>query len=388
MSLRYRDLPRSILPIIFAFFVVRIGQAMVLPFFAIFLAQHFQVSAVMIGLVLAAGPVCFALSSFNCGHWIDRFGARTVVLWSLILGGVAYLLMYFMHAILAYLLINAALGVTRSAYNASARSYIYLKVDPKLRAVAFSAQYVAINAGFGIGLLIGAYFASLHSKLLFPLIAVLYVVLFFILRKILQPASVERREALHLITFKNTFHTIISDRKLLLIVLANLLLWTAYSQLDSTLPYYLGIAVTDGAWLYFKVVVVNSILCVVLQPIVSRLFYQTSHFKQIICGVSFFVVGFLFFTQVHNVWLLMIAMALATVGEVIILPLTDTIIGVLAKSDRSGAYYGANNLTYFGNALGPLMGSLIYEMFNIEVLFILAAVLCACLLPLYRKVTR
>ena len=63
--------------------------------------------------------------------------------------------MYFCKSVIAYFIFNAALGVFRSTFNAASRAYIYLIVTAKQRLLAYGVYYMAINAGLGVGLLVG-----------------------------------------------------------------------------------------------------------------------------------------------------------------------------------------------------------------------------------------
>ena len=96
---------------------------------SILLTAEFHSSLTVIGLVVGVGFFAYAVSSINCGHLSDRFGAKTVMWWSLLLAGFALLGMYFCKSVIAYFIFNAALGVCRSAFNAASRAYIYFQVS-------------------------------------------------------------------------------------------------------------------------------------------------------------------------------------------------------------------------------------------------------------------
>ena len=81
----------------------------------------------------------------------------------------------------------------------------------------------------------------------------------------------------------------------------------------------------------------------------------------------------------------MIGMALLTLGELIVMPLSDAWTGELAHAERSGAYYAAGNFSMLGGAFGPAIGRKIYTMFGIRALFLICTLVTLLMWPLYKK---
>lgn len=383
MPPRYRDFKLSFWILIFAVFTMRIGQFMVLPFFAIMVTQQFHGSPVVAGWVVAMGPLSYALASFNSGHLTDKYGAKNIILCSLAIGGVGFLAMYSWHAIIAFLLVSLVLGVSRSAFNAASRAYIFLEVAEELRTLAFGVNYIAVNVGFGVGLLIGTLYAAHNSDGLFLWAAVSYCILAVILIFILPKITINKEK--NLITLAATIRIILVDRRLLYLTLALIIAWVAYTQIDSVLPIYLVHTAHNGVITFAKIIAVNAVVASVLQPFVSKIMSRFSYMKQIIVAMSLLVLGYLCYVEFTSTLWFMVGMGVLTLGEIIFLPLVDVWIGALASKERAGAYYAAGNFFMLGNAIGPVLGGWVYEHYSFRLVYILCAIITVAVVPLFKK---
>jgi MFS family permease len=384
MKSPYRNFKPDFWLLISSVFLMRIGQFMVFPFLAILLTKQFHSDPVTVGLVLGASSIAFALSSINCGHLVDRHGAKSIIIASIIIGAVAFICLFLLHSVIAYFFLNIALGISRSAFSAASRTYIYLVVEAKQRPMAYGINYIAINAGFGLGLLVGTLYAMGNSTTLFMWIGLSYFILALLVYYILPDKRADTNHA-YLVTLRNTFSTVFADHKLLFLILAGVVLWFAYVQTDSAFPIYLVTISTHGVLMYAEIIAVNALLACTLQPLTSRLMQRFTMLQQAIFGIILFMIGYLCYVFFNTLLWFMLGMALITLGELIIFPLMDVWTGILTKPERAGAYYAAGNFTMFGNALGPAIGGWIYQSLGIHTLFFLCAIAALISIPLYRR---
>lgn len=383
MSPRYRDFKINFWILTCAVFTMRIGQFMVLPFFAIFVTQQFHGSPVLAGTVVGMGPLFYALASFNSGHLTDKFGAKKVIIYSLGIGCIGFVLMYTLHNIASFLIVSMMLGICRSAFNAASRAYIYLVVSKQLRTLAFGVNYIAINVGFGIGLLIGTLFAAQHSVLLFLIVAVVYcllaMTLFFVLPNIIINQDNSR------VTFAATVKILVKDTKLLFLVFALILVWICYAQLDSVLPIEIVHTMQNGTITFAKIIAVNAVLASFCQPFISKIMSKVAFMKQTVLAMLLLIAGYICYIEFNGVLAMMIGMAILTLGELIFLPLVDVWIGSLANQQQAGAYYAAGNFFMLGNALGPILGGIVYEQYGFKMVYIFCVIITLLAIPFFNK---
>ena len=385
MQPRYRDLSLNLWILAVSVFVMRVGQFMVLPFLSIILTQRFHSSPVMVGVVVGVGALAYALSSIHCGQLTDRFGAKKIILLSLLIAAIAFFGMYYLQNVISYFVLNLVLGVCRSAFSAASRSYIYLAVLPKQRMLAYGINYIAVNAGLGIGLLIGTLFAAYHSDLIFLCVAGINLLLCLALLFSLADKQVTQNNCIAKVTLRNTFKVIFTDYRLLFLVSGSIIVGLAFVQFDSIFPIYLIHASFNGALIYAEVLLVNAVVICVLQPFVSKIMYRFPFMQQVVIATTFFVAGYFLYVIFDTVIWFMLGMVLTTVGELILFPLLDVWIGSLASRERAGAYYAAGNFMFLGNAIGAGIGGRIYELSGIKTVFLFCILCSFIVLPLFKK---
>ena len=62
-----------------------------------------------------------------------------------------------------------------------------------------------------------------------------------------------------------------------------------------------------------------------------------------------------------------VAMVILTVGEMLVWPAIPTLANELAPKDQAGFYQGlVNSIAAAGRMLGPVLGGLIVDIYNIE----------------------
>lgn len=71
-----------------------------------------------------------------------------------------------------------------------------------------------------------------------------------------------------------------------------------------------------------------------------------------------------------------VAMAILTLGEVLMWPAFPTLANELAPKGREGLYQGlVNSIATIGRMTGPLLGGFIVDYYNMEILFYILLVL-------------
>ena len=116
-------------------------------------------------------------------------------------------------------------------------------------------------------------------------------------------------------------------------------------------------------------VTTNACVVISLQYLIGSRINQHNMFRMLMLGMLFFVVGLMGFAyaQVPVVWV--IAMIVFTVGEIIIIPAEYLFIDYIAPEDMRGVYYGAQNLSNLGAALGPVVCGVALSLYAPQAMF-------------------
>ncbi|MDT2254987.1 MFS transporter [Paenibacillus larvae] len=119
---------------------------------------------------------------------------------------------------------------------------------------------------------------------------------------------------------------------------------------------------------------INGILIVFGQPVMTALIPKiiSSLKKQIILGILVFIASFGILLVAREFKIFLVAMIIISLGEMLVWPAIPTIANKLAPENRLGMYQGVvNSAGTIGKMLGPLLGGILVDLYNIYVLFIL-----------------
>ena len=75
----------------------------------------------------------------------------------------------------------------------------------------------------------------------------------------------------------------------------------------------------------------------------------------LLAGMALFIAGLLGFSLAGSVLAWCLAMLVFTLGEIIVIPAEYMFIDSIAPEHLRGVYYGAQNLSNLGAALGPVL---------------------------------
>jgi MFS family permease len=368
-------------------FFMRAGQFMLLPFLAIYLSHYSNASPLIIGITVGIGPLIYGAAGVNAGIFVDRFGAKNVMVGSLFISAITVFSFFYAHSISWCFLLNALTGATRAFFDISTKSYGIANLTLDQRRISFSLRFMVVNSAAAIGPVMGAFFAANNSLFSFQIIGVLYFFLsIFSLFKLRGKIKSQATDVIKKsITFNLSKEIFLKDSALRILVLINFMIFAVFSQIDSTLPQYLHSELKNGVRIYALLLIVNASICVALQLIVSKLTkdiyeYTVSCIGMISFAISYFLIG-LFLQEAA----LILAMVILTLSEITIMPLNDLLLARIAPVDRIGTYYGIAGVAMLGLGVGPMIGGFIYQYFSAKALFLLCGCVCLMTLFLYKK---
>jgi MFS family permease len=364
-------------------FFMRAGQFMLLPFLAIYLAKFSNTSPAIIGLTIGIGPFVYGVANLCAGILVDRFGAKKIMAAALLLGGATFFAFFYQQTIVWCFLMNALTGITRGFFDISSKSYNIAGLSFEQRKTSFSLRFMAVNSAAAIGPIIGAYFAAANAIISFKIVGLFYIFLgivsIFFLKNIKNPAQEK------LITFRSLIKIFRNDASLQILVAISIIIMMVFSQIDSTLPQYLCKNLNHGVKIYSILLIINALICVTMQLVVSKLTNNIREYSLSSIGLILFSTSYAMFAFFVDDIALMLAMVILTLAEIIIMPLNDLLLARLAPPNRLGTYYGIAGFAMLGLGIGPMIGGFVYEYLGAKILFIGCSSLCLLTLILYKK---
>jgi MFS family permease len=336
-----------------------------MPFLALYLYEKRGVSMSMIGVIMLITGTVPAIGQLFAGALTDRLGRRPILISSTLLGIVLYTGMAFtidLNApVISIVIINVAvrtiLWMQRPVISAA---IIDLSSVDRLTET-YGLQRIGGNLGWAAGPALGGFFAgSLSYGWLFGIAGAIGIINLVLVVFYFKESFKRTSERLNI---KSIFG-VGKDQNLLIFSLLSLLIMIVAGQMSSTLSVYTVTFAGLSKAQYGSLLTLNGLIIVVFQYPVTLLLKRMKMNVALVLGALFYGAGYFFFTWVGPYGLAIWAMTLVTSGEIIIAPLTSSIVGEMASTNWRGrymAFYGLSDA--MGMAIGPLMGGILLDAF-------------------------
>ncbi|MFL1528446.1 MFS transporter [Pseudomonas sp. O230] len=352
-----KNYPTTINLLLSASLILTLARAITLPYLVIYLSGSFSLSVADIGLVIGSTLIIGSLLSLYGGFLVDKMsGYRLILAFSGVftLGFLGTFLardLWLFYSCLV--LINLAYAVIDIAVKSGFGSLLPV-TD---RSEVFSIKYTLTNIGYAVGPFLGAGMAKLDISLPFLLSAGLGAGFIFIYlvwgnRDLDATDSAQKP-----IPFLAVGKLLLQDYRLVCFTLGGLLSAVVFGQFTAYLSQYLVVTTTPESTyqIISTVVATNALMVIGLQYSIGRKISHRHLNVWLAAGLSMFMLGLAGFALSTSILLWVISMAIFTVGEIIVFPAEYMFIDKIAPDNLRGMYYGAQNLSNLGAALGPVL---------------------------------
>ncbi|CFR05213.1 putative multidrug resistance protein [Yersinia frederiksenii] len=356
-----KGFPSRVTNLLIASLVLTIGRAVTLPFITIYLAEHFQLAPDKVGLVLGASLTLGIFTSLYGGYLVDKFNRKQLILLAVGLFSVTFFTLPWIEHPAWIILILALLHSAYSVYSIAIKACFadWLPVNERIR--AFSANYTLVNVGWAIGPALGVLVVGIGPQAPFIISGLLALSVVIVLKFRIDSTDMsvaERTPAEPVPDFRQTFRILRHDKRLIYFTLGSMLSAIVFGQFSGYLSQYL-ITVSDAKFAYQvigAVMTVNATIVITLQYLLSRRMNQQNLMRWLVLGTLFFIIGlFGFMAAQDSIPLWMLAMAIFSLGEIIVIPVEYMFIDFIAPANLKGSYYGVQNLGQLGGAANPVL---------------------------------
>lgn len=406
--------------------VTRVTAFMVMPFMALYMAAHTHASAGTIGLAIGMAALTSTVFGFVGGPIADKYGRKGSMVLAMAISALAMIGFANARVISVFFALSALNGMTRTLFGPASQAMLTDVTEPQLRSSVFAMRYWAINVGASIGPVIGGYLGTVATGWTFYLAAAVNAVYAIVIllafpessqgrsrstqrnglwqawrgflrplqRKpvTLQDASptlADNEESVkppqQAVTFSRALKTVARDKALLLFVLATVFSNIGYSQIESTLPQFMGhlFSSTLAARNYAWVLTSNALEVVVLQLPLTWLTNKLGLIPSMIAGQVLFGIGYFTLGFSHSLPMFIAAMFIVTMGEITVFPRNTEYLSILAAEDLRATYFGASSLRSIGFFVGPWLGGILLDEVHGGIVFGLIAVVAVAAVPFY-----
>ncbi|MGF6173040.1 MFS transporter [Ensifer sp. 4252] len=360
--------------------VVTIAKGMSLTFLAIRLQKDFGLSPAGIGALIGAGPLIGAMISPFAGTLSDRIGRKGVLTAALCMAGLALAGLGLAQSIAAFALCHIVSAVAAAVYEPVSRALMSDAAPAHLRLRVFSWRYLAINAGWAVGPLIGVWIGAAYATL-FVIAGLMHaafgLVLFFTVPEARNGPMADTAAASQATGGWRGLVAALRDRRLVFFVIGGTLLLAVHGQWSVTLSQYLNTGFEDGVTLFALLVSTNAATVLIASTPARFVIESIGALRALSLGCLLFLLGEIGFAASSGVEMLIASMVLFTIGEVLVVPSEYVLVDGISDAGNRGTYFGAHSLSSVGNFLGPLIGGLALGAIGGAGMFLLFALISA-----------
>lgn len=371
-----RSLPRAFWVLWAGTALNQVGNALIIPFLAVYLTLRLHTGPAGVGAVLALQGAAQVAASFLGGQLADRMGRKWTMVGSLAAAAFATAALGLTGTALWVVALLVLRGLVLPLYGPASTAMVADIVPAEDAYGAFGLTRMGSNVGFMVGPAIGAFMAASGTlagyRLLFLLsagILMLYafVTVFFLHETqparrtspslILQPGPVTPSGADASLAARGRGRLGLPDLWVFLVALAALGL--LYSQLYWVLPNYMSLDLHMASARFGYLASENALVIVVLSLPVLRLTRSWKPALNVARGAVLWAIGFGLVVVCHSLVDLLFPVAIISLGEILVNPGATAYVAAHAPPHRRGRMLSwVNVANRAGSALGPLAGGL------------------------------
>lgn len=365
------NMPKEIWWLVIGMAINITGASFLWPLNTIYMNEELDKSLSTAGLVLMVNSFGMIVGNLLGGTLFDKLGGYRTIMLGTIVSLCATILLNFFHGWPWYaiwlIMIGFGGGMIIPAIYAMAGA-----VWPQGGRQTFNAIYLAQNIGVALGAALGGFVAELSFNYIFMANLAMYVIFFFI--ALFQFNMDYQATVKHQETLENVAH--IQNKKhftaLILLCVMFALCWIAYVQWQTTIASFtqsIGISMSQYSLLW----TVNGVLILVGQPLILPIIHliKGQLKKQLYFGLVVFILSFFVTSFATSFSIFVVGMVIMTFAEMFVWPAVPTIANNLAPKGREGVYQGiVNSASTVGKAFGPLVGGILVDVFNMQIMFL------------------
>ncbi|EJD8538037.1 MFS transporter [Staphylococcus pseudintermedius] len=365
------NMPKEIWWLVIGMAINITGASFLWPLNTIYMNEELDKSLSTAGLVLMVNSFGMIVGNLLGGTLFDKLGGYRTIMLGTIVSLCATILLNFFHGWPWYaiwlIMLGFGGGMIIPAIYAMAGA-----VWPQGGRQTFNAIYLAQNIGVALGAALGGFVAELSFNYIFMANLAMYVIFFFI--ALFQFNMDYQATVKHQETLENVAH--IQNKKhftaLILLCVMFALCWIAYVQWQTTIASFtqsIGISMSQYSLLW----TVNGVLILVGQPLILPIIHliKGQLKKQLYFGLVVFILSFFVTSFATSFSIFVVGMVIMTFAEMFVWPAVPTIANNLASKGREGVYQGiVNSASTVGKAFGPLVGGILVDVFNMQIMFL------------------
>jgi MFS family permease len=376
----YQEFPRLFWVVVGVSFIDRVGGTLLFPFFALYITEKFDVGMTQAGAMLGISSLFGLIGSTIGGALTDKLGRKQLILFGLVFSAISTLTFGLVTEINVLYPLMAFVGLLSSVAHPAHDAMIADILPENKRQEGFGILRVVGNLSWMIGPTIGGFLANRNFFYLFVIDSVVSCVVAVMIFRAIPETKPEPHAHVESESFLKTlsgYFIVLRNFAFMGFILANILMLIVYQQMYNTLSVYLRDNHSIDPSGYGFLMTASAITVVIFQFWVSRLIKYRPPFLMMAVGTVFYMIGFALFGMVAAYTLFVLNIIIITIGEMIVVPTSQTIAANFAPEDMRGRYMAMFGLSWaIPSVVGPYLAGKILDNYNPNLLWYLGGVIC------------
>ena len=355
---------------------------MVVPFMTMYMTQYIGVGigkAAFVMSVFGAGAIVGALAG---GSITDKMGYYYVQLFTLLGGGILFIVLGMMKSYTAICITSFFLSMVNEAFRPANAVAIVHYSSAANRTRSYSLNRLAVNLGWAAGGTLGGIIAAHNYKLLFWVDGITNmfaaVLLYFVLSPSKNIASQQKKAVK-----KDPEKSVYKDHGYLFFIVLQIIFATCFFQMFTILPvYYKTQWHLSETFIGINMAMNGLIIGLVEMVIVFKLegrrpYLHYIAFGVLLVGLSFVLLNTSFLTSAY---IALFSMFIITIGEIFAMPFMNS-FWIKRTTDENRGQYAALFTVAWSSAqiIGPSIGGQVVESMGYSVLWWITGGTCLIL---------
>ena len=364
----YHEYPKQFWVVVGASFVDHLGGALLFTFFSLYVTQHFGVGMTQVGILFAIFSISEFFGSMFGGALTDQIGRKSVIIIGLVVSALTSVGMGLVNKLELFYVLAVITGLFADMAGPARQAMITDLLPEEKRADGFGIMRVAMNLSVSIGPAIGGFLAATSYLLLFGADAVSSIItaifFYFLVAETLPEAKTEEEiEAKP--SFSDTFRgylVVLKDRPFIIFMAISMIVTIVYMQMYGALPVFLRDVHNVPEAGFGMLMSLNATMVVLMQFAITRKIGDKPPMLMMALGAIIYAVGFSMFGFIGQYGLFMVAMAIITIGEMVVTPIQQALVAKFSPEDMRGRYMAVFGISWLiPGAIGPLLAGLIMD---------------------------
>lgn len=361
--MKWREYPQNIKVRLITSFFNRAISSAVMPFMALFFAEH--KGAVWAGIFLGINVFIGFFSNLIGGYISDRLRRKTVLLLTSITSALMFGLMTIslipdQKWIMLFAGSYIGFMVSSSLGRPAMQAIIIDSTTPENRKAIYAVDYWLVNLSMAIGAALGGLFYVHHQLALFVALSFVSACLPIAFAVWLQDSSVKQLKRKHQNIFVDlaaNYKVAFQDKPFVMAIIGSMCIYAAEFSLNSYIgvrlaeefrPLFIGNFEIVGVRMLSLLNIQNMLLVVLFTFIVTKITDRFNKKKMLLVGLIFYGIGYSVITSA-NVWYVLVLFNLiATLGELIYSPISNAEKANMMPEDKRGSYSAFSGTSFSG----------------------------------------